>query len=47
MNKRRKAYLRQLVAMKAKVPGLSQEDVRYIVSHVNSLIRKEQKEKNE
>lgn len=41
MNKRRKAYLRQLVAEKKKVPGLSEDDVRYIVSHINSLERKE------
>lgn len=40
MNKRRKAYLRQLVAMKAKVPGLSEDDVRYIVSHINSIEKK-------
>lgn len=41
MNKRRKAYLRQLVADKKKVPGLSEDDIRYIVSHINSQMRKQ------
>lgn len=41
MNKRRKAYLRQLVADKKKVPGLSEDDVRYIVSLINKEEKKE------
>lgn len=44
MNKRRKAYLRQLVAEKKKVPGLSEDDVRYIVSLIN---KEEKKAKHE
>jgi len=41
MNKRRKAYLRQLVAEKRKVPGLSEDDVRYIVNLINKEEKKE------
>lgn len=41
MNKRRKAYLRQLVSDKKKVHGLSEDDIRYIVSLINKEEKKE------
>lgn len=47
MNKRRKAYLRQLVDMRIKKPGLSEEDTRYVVSYINQLEKKMDDEQKE